>query len=109
MSVKDTASFKILSVNKQDYKGKNGKPDGTMHKAQCIIIRDGVTKIGQLFLPRDLIATPPGDYFAEYAMDSAWDLDVGPAIVDLWPVSGGPSVGGQLAPEVPKAAHAPKG
>lgn len=92
MSVKDTVPFKIISVNQQPYKGKNGKPDGIMYKAQSIIIRDGVTKIGQLFLSRDLIHTQPGDYLGEYAMDSSWDLDVGPVLIDLWPVGGGPSV-----------------
>ena len=103
MSVVDTVSFKILSVNEQPYKGKNGKPDGIMYKAQSIVIRDGVTKIGQLFLSRDLIKTKPGDYFGEYAMDSSWDLDIGPVLVDLWPTDGGPSVSGKL----PTAAAKP--
>lgn len=99
-----TVPFKIISVIEQQYKGKNGKPDGVMHKAQCIIQRDGVTKIGQLFLSRDLVHTPPGDYYGEYAMDSAWDLDVGPVLVDLHPVAGGPSIVASQTPAVPAAS-----
>lgn len=108
MSVIDTVPFKILSVNQQPYKGKMGKPDGVMHKAQSIIIRDGVTKIGQLFLNGDLTKTQPGDYFGEYAMDSSWQLDIGPVVVDLWPVAGGPSVLGHVRAEPVKAAPAAK-
>lgn len=82
----DNTPLQILSVNQQPYKGKAGKPDGVMYKAQCVLMVAGVTKIGELFLPRDLVNTEPGFYFGEYVIDSDYSKEVRPMLIGLHPV-----------------------
>ena len=100
----DNTPLQILSVNQQPYKGKAGKPDGIMYKAQCVLTVAGVTKIGELFLPRELISTEPGFYFGEYVIDSDYSKEVRPMLIGLHPVPAASSPRPARASEAVKPA-----
>jgi hypothetical protein len=74
----------ILSIIRANGISKKTGNPWEMYKAQCIVRGpDGVTKIGELVLPKALIDTPPGKYLAEFELDVSFERVVVPVVVNL--------------------------
>lgn len=74
----------IIAINKESGIAKKSGNPWEMWKAQCIVRGpDGVTKIGELILPKTLTNTAPGKYLAEFELDVSFERVVVPRITAL--------------------------
>lgn len=91
--------IEIIAINEDSGTSKRTGNPWKMYKAQCVVRGpDGVVKIGELILPKQLAeTTKPGRYLAEFELDVSFERLVVPRITAL-------HAHGDTAKPAPKAA-----